>query len=100
MHQHPFTRLNVKRRLLAGVRFAFRVLRIALTCFNAALAADGGFPKHLRDTGLYAAGSLTDVRSANLAFTPQYPLWSDAADKRRWLYLPPGKFIDASRPDA
>ena len=37
---------------------------------------------------------------ANLPFTPQYPLWSDGTSKRRWLYLPPGNFIDASRPDA
>ncbi len=86
--------------LLATLPFALRVLRLALFCCNAAVAADAGFPKHLRDTGLYAAGSLTDVRSVNLAFTPQYPLWSDGADKRRWLYLPPGKFIDASQPDA
>jgi hypothetical protein len=103
MNHPPLTRLTVQRRLFAGVLFVIRVVRLTLISFNAALAADaadGGFPKQLRDTGLYAAGSLTDVHSANLAFTPQYPLWSDGADKRRWLYLPPGKFIDASRPDA
>jgi hypothetical protein len=47
---------------------------------------------HLRDTGL------SDPR--NLSFSPQYPLWSDGARKRRWIYLPPGTAIDASRPDA
>ena len=36
----------------------------------------------------------------NLAFSPQYPLWSDGAAKRRWISLPPGTAIDASRPDA
>ena len=35
-----------------------------------------------------------------MTFTPQYPLWSDGAEKRRWLSLPPGSSIDASRPDA
>jgi hypothetical protein len=40
------------------------------------------------------------VHPDNLAFTPQYPLWSDGADKRRWLNLPAGSWIDASRPDA
>lgn len=33
-------------------------------------------------------------------FTPQYPLWSDGATKRRWIYLPPGTAIDASDVDA
>lgn len=56
--------------------------------------------RRLADTGLYREGSSTEIRDANLPFSPQYPLWSDGAAKRRWLYLPPGKFIDASRPDA
>src|ERR1043165_6412078 len=49
-------------------------------------------PLHLRDT------ALNDSR--NLSFSPQYPLWSDGAHKRRWIYLPPGTAIDASRLDA
>ena len=57
-------------------------------------------PRLLSDTGLYAPDSTTEVRAANLPFTPQYPLWSDGASKRHWLYLPPGTSIDASRPDA
>jgi len=35
-----------------------------------------------------------------VSFSPQYPLWSDGASKRRWIYLPPGSSIDASHPDA
>jgi hypothetical protein len=57
-------------------------------------------PQYLRDTGLYAAGSVSAVRGGNVAFSPQYPLWSDGASKRRWIHLPPGSAIDASRPDA
>lgn len=57
-------------------------------------------PVHLSDTGLYAAGSSTRIDPRNLSFSPQYPLWSDGAGKRRWIYLPPGTAIDASRPDA
>ena len=57
-------------------------------------------PEKLRDTGLFAAGSSSEIRSEVLAFSPQYPLWSDGAKKQRWLYLPPGKSIDASQPDA
>jgi hypothetical protein len=62
--------------------------------------ADAGLPPRLRETGLYAAGSHRDVASGIVSFTPQYPLWSDGAEKRRWLSLPPGTFIDGSRPDA
>ncbi len=49
-------------------------------------------PEHLRDTGLDADGVLP--------FSPQYPLWTDGATKRRWIWLPPGTSIDASDPDA
>jgi hypothetical protein len=52
----------------------------------------GPLPLHLRDTGV------DDPR--NVAFSPQYPLWSDGAAKRRWIFLPPGTAIDGSRPDA
>jgi len=55
-------------------------------------AADSEPPPHLRDTGLGARGVMP--------FSPQYTLWSDGADKRRWLWLPPGRSIDASNPDA
>ena len=42
-------------------------------------------PQRLSDTGLYVAGSTTEVRPGIVSFTPQYPLWSDGADKRRWI---------------
>lgn len=57
-------------------------------------------PMHLSQTRLYVPGSTTEVRADNLPFSPQYPLWSDGATKRRWLHIPPGSFIDASQPDA
>ena len=67
------------------------------------LAANSGstqLPQHLRDTGLYAPDSTTRIRDGNIPFTPQYPLWSDGARKRRWIFLPPGTAIDATRADA
>ena len=66
----------------------------------AAVTDPAPLPLHLRDTGLYEQGSGTQVDPRNLAFSPQYPLWSDGAAKRCWIYLPPGIAIDASRPDA
>lgn len=56
-------------------------------------------PMQLSGTGLYVAGSTTEVHPDNIAFSPQYPLWSDGATKRRWLHIPRGRFIDASQPD-
>ena len=57
-----------------------------------------GLPQHLRDTGLYVAGG--QIHPDVLPFSPQYPLWSDGTIKRRWIYLPPGAVVDASRVDA
>lgn len=34
-----------------------------------------------------------------IEFEPQYPLYSDGAGKRRWIYLPPGSKIDSSDGD-
>jgi hypothetical protein len=51
-------------------------------------------PRTLRETGFF------DASSHKLAFSPQYPLWSDGADKQRWIALPPGAAIDASNLDA
>jgi len=65
-----------------------------------AQGAANALPERLRDTGLYAPGSTTQIAPGVLAFSPQYPLWSDGATKRRWIALPPGTSIDASRPDA
>jgi len=60
-------------------------------------SAQAGAPVSLRQTGLYGDG--TQVRPDNLPFAPQYALWSDGADKRRWIHLPAGTSIDASGPE-
>jgi hypothetical protein len=52
-----------------------------------------------RLTGLYVDFATKKIDPRNLAYSPQYPLWSDGATKRRWIYLPPGAQIDASDPD-
>jgi hypothetical protein len=64
----------------------------AVLCLALAAPAAAAFPERLADTGIDAPGVV--------AFTPRYPLWSDGAEKRRWLYLPPGSAIDTSNPDA
>ncbi len=56
-------------------------------------------PDRLSETGLYSVQTV-QIADDVIAFSPQYPLWSDGAKKRRWLYLPPGESIDASDVDA
>lgn len=57
-------------------------------------------PPRLADTGLYADFETRTVAPDVLPFSPQYPLWTDGATKRRWLRLPEGSAIDAADPDA
>ncbi len=57
-------------------------------------------PERLSQTGLYLAGSTSRVDPDNLLFSPQYPLWTDGARKRRWIRLPAGSSIDARHGDA
>ena len=83
-------------------RAAALLLLLLLLAANLAAAAAGRAvpPDELHDTGLYSAGSATELRPGIVPFSPQYPLWSDGATKRRWLRLPPGQAIDGTRPDA
>lgn len=62
-------------------------------------AAAAALPPRLSETGLFAPPTRT-IAPGILPFSPQYPLWSDGAAKRRWIALPPGTAIDASDPDA
>ncbi len=63
-------------------------------------AAPAPLPERLADTGLYGDWATKTVAQSNMAFAPQYPLWTDGAEKSRWLFLPRGSWIDASDPDA
>jgi hypothetical protein len=56
-------------------------------------------PDHLADTGLYKDFASRTLADGILSFEPRYPLWSDGADKTRYILLPPGMKIDTSRPD-
>jgi hypothetical protein len=56
---------------------------------------DPELPARLGDTGLYAAGRVDAIAANVRPFAPQYPLWTDGAAKRRWMFLPVGQSIDA-----
>ena len=53
-------------------------------------------PPLLSQTGLYAGEGTMQIDARNRPFSPQYPLWSDGAAKRRWIRLPEGAAIDAT----
>jgi hypothetical protein len=72
---------------------------VAVMVLVPAARASRPLPEHLRDTGLYAPGNCDELGTGVLPFSPQYPLWSDGAEKRRWIRLPPGTRIDARNPD-
>jgi hypothetical protein len=53
-------------------------------------------PATLECTGLYADLATGKLAPGVREYAPAFPLWSDGADKRRWIGLPPGSVIDAS----
>lgn len=57
-------------------------------------------PQLLSCTGLYTDIEAKEVADVARPFTPGVQLWSDGADKLRWIYLPPGTQIDTSNPDS
>lgn len=67
-------------------------------------AGDGGvsnpgYALKLSETGLYQDIENDVLADGVVTFAPAYPLWSDGASKRRFLYLPPGESIDTSDMD-
>ncbi|HSC88725.1 MAG TPA: hypothetical protein VLC09_15695, partial [Polyangiaceae bacterium] len=42
---------------------------------------------------------MTTLAAGVLEFAPRFPLYSDGADKTRWVWLPDGATIDTSNPD-
>jgi len=101
--RHP-ARVDARAtRVPATRRFALTAGLATLLLATTALA--GGTrrveaPPRLADTGLYAGSGAETLARHVRTWTPQYPLWSDGATKRRWILLPPGRSIDASDPDA
>src|SRR4030095_7592719 len=53
-------------------------------------------PRLLSQTGLYSDAATLKIDARNRSFSPQYPLWSDGASKRRWVRLPAGSQIDVA----
>jgi cytochrome c553 len=83
----------------------FIITTIAMMLLAAIVRATAGFdsgaaapvaPALLSETGLYAGEGTTRIDPLNRPFSPQYPLWTDGATKKRWIRLPAGSAIDAT----
>lgn len=56
-------------------------------------------PADLRCTGLYGDWETRALACGVTEYMPAYQLWSDAATKRRFFWLPPGETVDVTDPD-
>lgn len=56
-------------------------------CINTVQVSDA-LPTVLSDTGLYSDIVAKATHSSIHSFKPRFQLWSDGADKARWVYLP------------
>ena len=66
---------------------------------DADAGADAGDPPCHGPPGLYVDGSCTRLAEGVQPYTPSYVLWSDGAQKERFLFLPAGTTIDTTDPD-
>src|SRR5262245_40033547 len=57
-------------------------------------------PATLSATGLFADPATDALGPGVVAYRPQFELWSDGAEKRRWVWLPPGMQIDTTDMDS
>jgi hypothetical protein len=85
--------------LVAGLVVAMQVHPDARRASGADRTVAPQPPRLLSETGLYAAGKPFEIDPRNRPFSPQYPLWSDGAHKRRWVFLPAEATIDATHVD-
>jgi hypothetical protein len=63
------------------------------------IPANAVLPGELRCTGLYGDWPKRELACGVTEFKPAFELWSDAAEKRRFVHLPPGAKIDVGNPD-
>lgn len=66
---------------------------------DAADAHDASPGARLSETGLFEDMTTEQLAPGVAPYQPLYELWSDGAEKRRWVYLPPGARIDTSDMD-
>jgi hypothetical protein len=94
--------MNRSDKLLSMGRVASSV---ASTMFGCSLLAQSACSDaHTSNMALSTHGLYQEIRSKHLMpdvieYTPDYTLWSDGVQKRRWLSIPDGEQIDTSDMD-
>ena len=61
---------------------------------NDAGAQERRFPTRLSETGLFADTAALTPSPSLLPYSVTVPLWSDGADKQRWVFVPPGETVE------
>ena len=61
---------------------------------------EAALPDLLSETGLYADIGDKEIHPAVRYFRPEFQLWSDGAEKERWIYIPECDSIDTSDMDS
>lgn len=97
----------ITRRLRAvGQNVSAQHRRLSLWVLSLTLPAHAGCSEvhspeqaWLSTQGLYADMASKQVVPEALEYLPDYPLWSDGVQKRRWLLLPKGAVIDTTDMD-
>jgi hypothetical protein len=78
--------------------FAQLVVAVALAGGGGATSQPAAAPSYLwlSETGLYSDAAAQTLASGVRPFEPAFALWSDRADKARWIALPDGASIDTT----
>jgi hypothetical protein len=84
----------------AAVACLVSAMSVAAARTGAAESHPPRLPQQLSETGLFSDVASLTVDPRHRAFSPQYPLWTDSAQKRRWVSLPTGTTIDVRDIDA
>lgn len=90
------------RALVSSVLFPALFLFVELTHGSGVSCEDTAqivLPKKLSQSCLYSTVDPLVISPELYAFTPNYQLWSDAAEKSRWIYLPEKQKINTDDPD-
>jgi len=66
---------------------------------DCSVPAGAVLPGELRCTGLYGDFETRKLACGVEGYVPAYELWSDGAEKDRWVSMPPGATVDVSDPD-
>jgi hypothetical protein len=64
-----------------------------------ALPPTSSAPRTLAETGLFSGATPLTIAATVRRYIPKYPLWSDGADKDRYIYLPKCSTIDTTDMD-